>query len=158
MAEQLTFNSSPNNYSNKFNLLFPQDCPQDDLDFPPPPPPPSCTANDHTLDDNTDQALLPLPPPPSSPLQISYLPTMTHTSLSLASPSPRPSTSTTPDTEFIESVPLKLSDQDSSVEQSPVVESSKTDIVPNVTLNRRNKVQCFWTLKKLLILLITEYY
>ena len=66
---------------------------------------------------------------------------MTHTSLSLASPSPRPSTSTTPDTEFIESVPLKLSDQDSSVEQSPVVESSKTDIVPNVTLNRRNKVQ-----------------
>ena len=27
------------------------------------------------------------------------------------------------------------------MEQSPVVESSKTDIVPNVTLNRRNKVQ-----------------
>ena len=32
----------------QIDLLFPQDCPQDDLDFPPPPPPPLCTANDHT--------------------------------------------------------------------------------------------------------------
>ena len=84
----------------QIDLLFPQYYPQDDLDFPPPPPPQSCTANDHTLDDSTDQSLLPLPPSPSSPLHISYLPTMTHTSLSLASPSPRPSTSTTPYTEF----------------------------------------------------------